>query len=91
MNTLISTLAAKIGLTSKVTSVLADVALFLTLVTMVPYDKELMQIMPVTWTPFIIKAGIVSQVALRFLKLILQRSEGQPEVPPTTPPVPPVP
>jgi hypothetical protein len=88
MNTLIASLAAKIGLTSKVTSVLADVALFLTLITMVPYEKELMQFMPVTWTPYIIKAGLMAQVALRFLKMILQGAEHTPvptPVKPTTP------
>lgn len=81
MNT-IATLASKVGITSKTTNVLADLALFLTLITMVPYDKELMQIVPVTWTPFIIKAGIFAQVALRFLKAYLVKQESTEPTPP---------
>lgn len=76
MNTIIAALASRIGINSKIASHLADLSLFLTLLTMVPYDKEVMQLMPVAWTPYIIKAGMVSQIALRYLKSVLQKTES---------------
>ena len=78
--------AAKVGLNARRTSFIADATLFLTLLTMVPYDKELAQLMPVSWTPWIIKIGLFAQIALRYLKSVLVKREfEEPESQPQPP------
>lgn len=57
---------------------LGDWTSALTLIAAIPYEKETMALFPPEWTPYVIKAGIISTLALRFLGRRLNNSEAQP-------------
>lgn len=65
----------------------ADIASALTMVSMIPYDKDTMdiinQVVPPTWIPFIIKAGIMATVILRLWDRYSKSTPSQPAA--TTP------
>lgn len=49
----------------RILDLLSGCTSLLTILAALPYEKDLMQILPVEWTPYVIKAGLVSTLLLR--------------------------
>lgn len=66
-------------LSRRTIDILTAIAGGLTVLAMVPYEKDLLGLFPPTWTPYLLVIGAVATVALRILKAFLP-----PPVPPAS-------
>lgn len=63
----------------KLTLITSDIIAALTMLSMIPYDKDTLQlvnaVVPPSWIPWVIKAGIASTVVLRLISRYTTKTE----------------